>query len=110
MKKEKEIYIYIDDMRQPLIPDALWVKSYDEAIAALEAVYSTFTITNPPYLLTLVVDFDHDLGEKKTGYDVAKWLVEEYPWTANFRIHSMNPVGANNIRQLLKHYGWTEIF
>jgi len=107
---KKEIYIYIDDMRQPLIPDALWVKSYDEAIAALKVIYSTLTIANPPYSLTLVVDFDHDLGEKKTGYDVAKWLVEEYPWTANFRIHSMNPVGANNIRQLLKHYGWTEVF
>ena len=108
--KEIEIYIYIDDMRQPLIPDAIWVKSYDEAIAALETVYSTFEIANPPCSLTLVVDFDHDLGEKKTGYDIAKWLAEEYPWTANFRIHSMNPVGANNIRQLLKHYGWTEIF
>ena len=107
---KKEIYIYIDDMRQPLIPDALWVKSYDEAIAALKVIYSTLTIANPPYSLTLVVDFDHDLGEKKTGYDVAKWLAEEYPWTANFRIHSMNPVGANNIRQLLKHYGWTEVF
>ena len=110
MRKEIEIYIYIDDMRQPLIPGAIWVKSYDEAIAALKAIYSTFTIANPPYSLTLVVDFDHDLGEKKTGYDVAKWLAEEYPWTANFRIHSMNPVGANNIRQLLKHYGWTEVF
>lgn len=108
--KEKKIYIYIDDMRQPLIPGAIWVKSYDEAIAALESVYTTFAIANPPYPLTLVVDFDHDLGEKKTGYDIAKWLAEEYSWTASFRVHSMNPVGANNIRQLLKHYGWTEIF
>lgn len=106
--KEKKIYIYIDDMRQPRNPNVIWVKSYDEAIAALESVYTTFTIANAP--CSLVVDFDHDLGEKKTGYDIAKWLVEEYPWTANFRVHSMNPVGANNIRQLLKHYGWTEIF
>ena len=100
MKKEKEIYIYIDDMRQPLIPDALWVKSYDEAIAAL-------TIINMP--ITLTIDFDHDLGEEKTGYDFAKWLIEQ-SYIGKFRIHSMNPVGTNNIRQLLKHYGWTEIF
>lgn len=100
MRKEIEIYIYIDDMRQPLIPDALWVKSYDEAIAALTTI---------SYTLSLVIDFDHDLGEGKTGYDVAKWLVE-YNYFGKFRIHSMNPVGANNIRQLLKHYGWTEIF
>lgn len=108
MKKEKEIYIYIDDMRQPLIPGALWVKSYDEAIAALKAIQSTSEITLMPF--SLVVDFDHDLGEDKTGYDIAKWLIEEYHYTASFRIHSMNSVGANNIRQLLKHYGWTEIF
>ena len=100
MKKEKEIYIYIDDMRQPLIPDVLWVKSYDEAIAALTTI---------PYTPSLIIDFDHDLGEGKTGYDVAKWLVE-YNYFGKFHIHSMNPVGANNIRQLLKHYGWTEIF
>ena len=102
MKKEKEIYIYIyiDDMRQPLIPGVIWVKSYDEAIAALTTI---------PYTPSLVIDFDHDLGEGKTGYDVAKWLVE-YNYFGKFRIHSMNPVGANNIRQLLKHYGWTEVF
>lgn len=100
MKKEKEIYIYIDDMRQPLIPGAIWVKSYDEAIAALTTI---------PYTPSLVIDFDHDLGEGKTGYDIAKWLIE-YNYFGKFRIHSMNPVGANNIRQLLNHYGWTEVF
>ena len=100
--KEKKIYIYIyiDDMRQPLIPGAIWVKSYDEAIAALTTI---------PYTPSLVIDFDHDLGEGKTGYDIAKWLIE-YNYFGKFRIHSMNPVGANNIRQLLKHYGWTEVF
>ena len=96
--KKKEIYIYIDDMRQPLIPDALWAKSYDEAVEV---------IINMP--ITLTIDFDHDLGEEKTGYDFAKWLIEQ-SYIGKFRIHSMNPVGANNIRQLLKHYGWTEIF
>lgn len=106
MKKEKEIYIYIDDMRQPLIPEALWVKSYDEAIAAL---IDTTDLMDIDDFISLVVDFDHDLGEGKTGYDVAKWLIDN-SYIGKFRIHSMNPVGANNIRQLLKHYGWTEIF
>lgn len=106
MKKEKEIYIYIDDMRQPLIPDALWVKSYDEAIAALIDITDLMDIDDS---ISLVMDFDHDLGERKTGYDIAKWLIDN-GYIGKFRIHSMNPVGANNIRQLLKHYGWTEIF
>lgn len=94
-----KVYIYIDDMRQPLIPDAIWVKNYDEAIAELSLV---------PYH-NLTVDFDHDLGQGKTGYDIAKWLVE-YNIKGNFRVHSMNPVGRNNIRQLLLKAGWKEVF
>ena len=101
---KKEIYIYIDDMRQPFIHNAIWVKSYDEAIAAMR---NAVEVMNMP--ITLTIDFDHDLGEEKTGYDFAKWLIEQN-YIGKFRIHSMNPVGANNIRQLLKHYGWTEVF
>lgn len=101
---KKEIYIYIDDMRQPFIHNAIWVKSYDEAVAAMR---NAVEVMNIP--ITLTIDFDHDLGEEKTGYDFAKWLIEQN-YIGKFRIHSMNPVGASNIRQLLKHYGWTEIF
>lgn len=101
---KKEIYIYIDDMRQPFIHNAIWVKSYDEAVAAMR---NAVEVMNMP--ITLTIDFDHDLGEEKTGYDFAKWLIEQN-YIGKFRIHSMNPVGASNIRQLLKHYGWTEIF
>lgn len=101
---KKEIYIYIDDMRQPFIHNVIWVKSYDEAVAAMR---NAVEVMNIP--ITLTIDFDHDLGEEKTGYDFAKWLIEQN-YIGKFRIHSMNPVGASNIRQLLKHYGWTEIF
>ena len=51
-------YIYIDDLREPLISEAEWVKKY----------------------------------------------------TGKFRVHSMNPVGRNNIRSLLIHYGWEEFY
>ena len=101
---KKEIYIYIDDMRQPFIHNAIWVKSYDEAIAAMRSAVEEMNIP-----IALTIDFDHDLGEEKTGYDFAKWLIEQN-YIGKFRIHSMNPVGASNIRQLLKHYGWIEIF
>lgn len=52
------------------------------------------------------ISFDHDLGQasNKTGYDCAKWLVDQ---TINgvidlsslkvIFIHSANPVGAENI-------------
>ena len=58
------------------------------------------------------ISFDHDLGENKlTGYDFAHWLVEQdiskagfLPDIFSFTIHSMNPVGAQNITILLNNY------
>lgn len=93
-------YIYIDDLREPLIPEAEWVKTYDEAISVLQRI---------PKGCYLSVDFDHDLGSDRTGYDIALWLVKN-EYTGRFRVHSMNPVGRNNIRSLLTHYGWTEFY
>ena len=104
---KKEIYIYIDDMRQPVNSDWIWVKTYREAINYLINLTDYLDVIDDPVDLT--IDFDHDLGEEKSGYDIAKWLIENGE-KGNFHIHSMNPVGANNIRQLLKHYGWTEVF
>ena len=69
------------------------------------------------------VSFDHDLAEitydtstgkqgfeyyEKTGYDAAKWLCE-YCWTnglpiPTWNVHSANPVGRDNIKQLLKSF------
>ena len=53
----------------------------------------------------LYISFDHDLGEIKTGYDIAKYLVEN-EIKAYYNIHSANPVGRFNIEQLLQHYGY----
>lgn len=50
---------------------------------------------------------DHDLGEgegKGTGHDVALWLTmhpDKQP--KNIVLHTMNPVGAANIKKLLTH-------
>lgn len=52
--------------------------------------------------------FDHDLGEEKTGYDAAKWLINycmsknvDIP---NYQIQSSNIVGKMNIHNALKCY------
>ena len=59
------------------------------------------------------ISLDHDLGEDTpTGYDFAKWLVEqdmnsdgEYiPVDFTFYVHSQNPVGAENIKKYLNNY------
>lgn len=57
----------------------------------------------------IVVCFDHDLGGKKTGYDLAKYIVENNVKLAAYEVHTMNPVGRENIIQLLNHYGYRRI-
>ena len=59
-----------------------------------------------------VIDIDHDAGEyANNGGDYIKlldWLEEtgrNYP----IRIHSMNPVGAQNMRAIIQKNGWREV-
>lgn len=57
-----------------------------------------------------IIFFDHDLGEDRTGYDIAKWIVENnIEIKKGFKIVSANPVGRFNISQLLNHYGYQEL-
>ena len=59
-----------------------------------------------------VIDIDHDAGDyANDGGDYIKlldWLEEtgrNYP----IRIHSMNPVGVENMRRIIQRNGWTEV-
>ena len=94
--------IWIDDMRKA--PKGFYhCKNYEEAISA-------FAICLNDGKSIDLVCFDHDLGEEKSGYDIAKYIVENSIDIKAFSIHSMNPVGRNNIRQLLTHYGYKETY
>ena len=57
------------------------------------------------------ISFDHDLGTGKTGMDFAKWIIEQalndsdfIPVGFDYYVHSMNPVGAENIWLLLINF------
>ncbi len=58
------------------------------------------------------ISFDHDLGSSSTGYDFAKWLVEQdlnkdgrfIPKDFDFWVHSQNPIGADSIKNYLLAY------
>ena len=59
-----------------------------------------------------LIDIDHDAGDYANyGGDYIKlldWLEEtgrNYP----IRIHSMNPVGRENMRAIIRRNGWTEV-
>jgi len=119
--------IYLDDERTPNDKDWTIVRNYGQFIKKI----SEIGLEN-----VAVISFDHDLGdtaveeyytnvmnkgildydniEEKTGYDAAKWLVEQYmdnitsPFPQVY-VHSANPIGAINIinyvNRFLRHIG-----
>lgn len=98
--------IWIDDMRIPSHKDNLVVfKNAEDAIRWFQK-REEFT-SNDCFHLYL----DHDLGEGKSGYDFCKWFIEwnyDLEYKMYFTLLTANPVGRNNMRQLLTHYGYQE--
>lgn len=93
--------LYIDDEREPKTARS-WIiaRTYDDAISIIGE------LGVPSYL-----SFDHDLGTGLSGYDIAKWIVEQdldgtlsIPTDFQFNVHSANPVGRRNIECLLDSY------
>lgn len=88
--------LYLDDLRSAP-EDFILVRNFEE-----------FTQYILHHRMPGFISFDHDLGEEKTGYDCAKWLVEicmnrKIP-LPEFTVHSQNPVGKKNIESLLRNF------
>lgn len=104
-----KLRIWVDDIRKPpesFIQSYLWVASVDDAKALIETIETRSS--NEIELL----DLDHDAGDyaSKGGDYIAilNWMEEtgrNYP----IRIHSMNPVGVENMRRIIQRNGWTEV-
>ena len=100
-----KIYIFVDDIRNPNhIPvgmDYTICRDYMAAVSELKKYIGSGS--------EIIIDFDHDLGQKRSGYDIAKWIIEkDYP-NIRFKIHSMNPVGVANMRAIIQKNGWQEV-
>lgn len=99
-----KFYIYVDDIRK--CPNRIeenfitfTCRTYNAAIEVID--YCTSFKDVEVYL-----DLDHDLGEEKSGYDIAKYIVENKIPITGYKVHSMNSVGTWNIHQLMGHYGY----
>lgn len=103
--------LWIDDVRPA--PDGYqWIKSVNEAKEIIEIREIVVEISGDNYYAIELIDIDHDAGDyAKDGGDYIKlldWLEEtgrNYP----IRIHSMNVVGRENMRVIIRHNGWTEV-
>jgi len=95
--------MFIDDERDPPNGETDWVVCRD----AEDVFVAVVRIGLPSF-----ISFDHDLGDGATGYDIAKWIIDidmvkecvDIPDDFSFYVHSQNPVGAENIRNLLSSY------
>lgn len=93
--------LFIDDERFSSTNDWIIVRSYKQAITFMDNMGCPKKIS-----------FDHDLGEEKSGLDIAKWIVQKdmdekgkfIPDNFIFIIHSQNPVGKANIEGYLTSY------
>lgn len=110
--------LWVDDVR-PAPEGYIWVMSVNvakecikmrERLNGINWMYSDGT--TEIILPFELIDIDHDAGDfVYDGGDYIKlldWLEEtgrNYP----IRIHSMNPVGVQNMRAIIEHNGWTEV-
>lgn len=96
--------LWLDDCR-PAPEGYIWVHSVWRAIKEIDLADMRGEAIE-------LIDIDHDAGDYwQYGGDYIKlldWLEEtgrNYP----IRIHSMNPVGAANMRRIIERNGWKEI-
>ena len=98
--------IWVDDVR-PAPEGYVWLKSVNEVKKYLADPH---ILCN--YEISLI-DLDHDAGDyAKDGGDYIKILdyLEMVGYNGDLRIHSMNPVGVQNMRNIIQKNGWREIY
>ena len=100
--------IWVDDIRPA--PEG-WCQAYS-VNAAKEMI-----ITNYPDIEGISLDHDSSIYNQFGGdyINILKWLEEEEHKTNKkivtfpIHIHSMNSVGAQNMRNIIQHNNWKEI-
>ena len=102
--------LWIDDVR-PAPEGYMLCRSVSNAKTMIELLEQDIFFANLNNKIELI-DIDHDAGEYASdGGDYIKlldWLEQtgrNYP----IHIHSMNPVGVENMRRIIQRNGWTEI-
>ena len=109
---KKVFKIWVDDMREPPSdPSWLWFRTVNATIYYLEWLFQC-----EKEEIVLVFDLDHDAGAfQSDGGDYIKildWLEEKDVHDVLVHIHSMNPVGVENMRRIVKRNsrdkGWRE--
>ena len=108
--------LWLDDVR-PAPEGYVWCKSVNEAKHRIrrncEEIIANSGNTNIVNYYTIeLIDIDHDAGDfANDGGDYIRFLdwLEETGRNYPIRIHSMNPVGVENMRRIIERNNWKEI-
>ena len=103
--------LWVDDVR-PAPEGYKWCKTVNEAKWAIGYVEEMLSKTKDSYYKLEFIDIDHDAGDyANDGGDYIKlldWLEEtgrNYP----IHIHSMNPVGIQNMKAIIEKNSWKTV-
>ena len=113
------VVLWLDDIKDPkdyrkpcgdsLCERVIWCKSVNEAIATYSLWGSNLDDDN---IRVTEIDMDHDAGDyAKDGGDFIKfldWMEVHHPKAFTkiaWKIHSFNPVGAENMIRILRRNG-----
>ena len=103
--------IWLDDIR-PAPFGYQWCKSVNEAISEIETRELMVRKSGHDFYNVELIDCDHDLGNYASdggdGIKLLDWLEatgRSYP----IRLHTMNPVGRQNMQAIIRHNNWTEV-
>lgn len=103
--------LWIDDVR-PAPEGYYWCRSVNEAKRVIEIYGSWIDFDNNIVDCIELIDIDHDAGDFTVdGGDYIKLLdwLEETSRSYQIHIHSMNPVGVENMRRIIQRNRWKEI-
>lgn len=113
-----KVKLWVDDIR-PVPPGYIWCRSVNDARFYIQGVDHARHEMESMQMPTdscpdiELVDIDHDAGDYAAdGGDYIKLLdwFEETGRNYPIRIHSMNPVGVENMRRIIQRNGWTEVY
>ena len=117
-----QLKLWIDDIRKP-DESYYWIHSVNEAKEYINSYIHgkdfMKTHENAKDVMevydTILINLDHDAGDyANDGGDYIKlldWLefMNIVDDSFSFHIHSMNPVGVQNMKNIIEHNGWRYI-
>lgn len=104
--------IWVDDIRPAPLGYRI-ARSVNEAKELIDSYEWMKIVSGGRHYYNIdLIDLDHDAGDYACDggdyINILNWLEEtgrSYP----IRIHSMNPVGVENMRRIIERNGWREV-